>query len=83
MAALIAPGVTTVIQGAADSYGFFQTARAWQYAANKGLTVPLRSSIVRSLLKAGSEVPSTVQLIVVVATEIKCLKQEVGCMNGQ
>lgn len=80
---ILAPGASTFLQEGAQSYGYFKTASTWQYAANKGLTYPLRSSIVRGALKLGSKIPGAVQLAVIIVAEGICIKKEVECVNGQ
>lgn len=76
---LIVPGLSNIITGTGDSFGFGYTATAWNYAGSKNLTYPLKSSIVRGYLAIGSKASVVGQLVALDAGLVYCLKEEWDC----
>ena len=72
--------IATGIGAAGSSY---YEASAYQHAAARNLTYPLRSSIFRGLLEASSRVPVYGALGAIIIAEGICLKAEIDCLNEQ
>ncbi len=54
-----------------------------KHAASKGLSYPLKSSIVRRCLSIGSKAGPTTTLGLIIFCEGICLMEEIKCLNEQ
>ena len=70
---LVAPGWSTWAQGLGDAASYYYTAKAWQHAASRLLTYPLRSSIVRGFLLIGKNLGFYTTLAIIDIAGIYCL----------
>ncbi|MDD2336383.1 MAG: hypothetical protein PHD01_07375 [Geobacteraceae bacterium] len=82
---LIAPGFTTYVSGVIGGAGLTHIYAdmvgnlAWEHAAKRGLTVPLRSSIVRGFFKRAASIIPGVNLGLFIFAEMICLREEWKC----
>jgi len=75
--------ILDIALGVGEAGSSYYEALAWQHAASRNLTVPLRSSIVRNYLARGRVfLPYAVVGTFLVAEGI-CLNKEIQCVNSQ
>lgn len=80
---VLAPGWSTAAIGAGEAAGAYYGARAYQHAASRTLSYPLRSSIVRGALSVSRTAgPGSILVSVIIAEGI-CLLREIECVNSQ
>ncbi len=76
---LIPPGLTTLISESEFALEYFYSAEAWSYAASKGLTTPLRSSIFRTILRNARAANPVAALTALNYCIYDCLIDEARC----
>jgi RHS repeat-associated protein len=77
------PGLGDVFQGLFNTSGYYMHYVAWHYAAEKGLIVPLRSSVFRPWYYAGGKIGPTFFALYFASGTWFCLMKEIECLMNQ
>jgi len=80
---ILSPGWSTVTMGAGEAAGPYYGAKAFQHAASRGLSYPLKSSVVRGALSVSRAAGPVAALGSIIAAEGVCLLREIDCVNSQ
>jgi hypothetical protein len=80
---ILSPGWSTVAMGAGEAAGPYYGAKAFQHAASRNLSYPLKSSIVRGALSISRAAGPVAALGSLIAAEGVCLLREIECVDAQ
>jgi hypothetical protein len=80
---ILAPGWSSVAMGAGEAAGPYFGAKAYQHAAARNLSVPMRSSIVRRHLSISRRISPITALASIILAEGICLAREIKCLDGR